>query len=197
MRIEIEDAVLEKYGITLDEFLALLLAYYGTDIKEVNNSLIAKNLADRNLFMSEGIIIGSKAEELMSSILVDSSSKNQYDDAYYEALASKMQELYPAGKKPGTTYMWRGTVAEIAKKLKTLVSKYGYTLEEDKVLAATKNYVNSFNGDYQRMRLLKYFILKSEKDEDGNVVVVTDLMAYIENEADMDSLREDWTSSLN
>lgn len=196
MRIEIEDAVLEKYGITLDEFLALLLAYYGTDIKEANNSLIAKNLADRNLFMSEGVVIGSKAEELMSSILVDSSSKNQYDDAYYESLASKMQELYPAGKKPGTSYMWRGTVAEIAKKLKTLVSKYGYTLEEDKVLTATKNYVGSFNGDYQRMRLLKYFILKSEKDEDGNVVVVTDLMAYIENEAGMDSLREDWTSSL-
>ena len=196
MRIEIEETVLKKHGLTLDEFLALLIAYYGTDIRQANNALIAKKLADRNLFMEEGLVIGSKAEDIMTSVLADSSSKNQYDDAFYEALAQKMQEIYPAGKKPGTSYMWRGTLAEIAKKLKTLVSKYGYTLEEEKVLAATKNYVDSFNGNYQKMRLLKYFILKSEKDDDGNIVVVTDLMAYIENEADMDSLREDWTSSL-
>ena len=196
MRIEIEETVLKKHGLTLDEFLALLIAYYGTDIKQANNALIAKKLADRNLFMEEGLVIGSKAEDIMTSVLADSSSKNQYDDAFYEALAQKMQALYPAGKKPGTSYMWRGTLAEIAKKLKTLVSKYGYALEEEKVLAATKNYVDSFNGNYQKMRLLKYFILKSEKDDDGNIVVVTDLMAYIENEADMDSLREDWTSSL-
>ena len=196
MRIEIEETVLKKHGLTLDEFLALLIAYYGTDIRQANNALIAKKLADRNLFMEEGLVIGSKAEDIMTSVLADSSSKNQYDDAFYEALAQKMQEIYPAGKKPGTSYMWRGTLAEIAKKLKTLVSKYGYALEEEKVLAATKNYVDSFNGNYQKMRLLKYFILKSEKDDDGNIVVVTDLMAYIENEADMDSLREDWTSSL-
>ena len=196
MRIEIEETVLKKHGLTLDEFLALLIAYYGTDIRQANNALIAKKLADRNLFMEEGLVIGSKAEDIMTSVLADSSSKNQYDDAFYEALAQKMQEIYPAGKKPGTSYMWRGTLAEIAKKLKTLVSKYGYALEEEKVLAATKNYVDSFNGNYQKMRLLKYFILKSEKDDDGNIIVVTDLMAYIENEADMDSLREDWTSSL-
>ena len=196
MRIEIEETVLKKHGLTLDEFLALLIAYYGTDIRQANNALIAKKLADRNLFMEEGLVIGSKAEDIMTSVLADSSSKNQYDDAFYEALAQKMQALYPAGKKPGTSYMWRGTLAEIAKKLKTLVSKYGYALEEEKVLAATKNYVDSFNGNYQKMRLLKYFILKSEKDDDGNIIVVTDLMAYIENEADMDSLREDWTSSL-
>ncbi len=196
MRIEIEETVLNKHGLTMDEFLALLVAYYGTDIKQANNALIAKNLAYRNLFMEEGLVIGSKAEDIMTSVLVDSSSKNRYDDAFYEALAQKMQELYPAGKKPGTSYMWRGTLAEIAKKLKTLVSKYGYALEEEKVLKATKNYVESFNGNYQKMRLLKYFILKSEKDDDGNIIVVTDLMAYIENEADMDSLRDDWTSSL-
>lgn len=196
MRIEIEETVLKKHGLTLDEFLALLIAYYGTDIKQANNALIAKNLASKNLFMEEGLVIGSKAEDIMTSILVDSSSKNQYDDAFYDALAQKMQELYPTGKKPGTSYMWRGTLAEIAKKLKTLVSKYGYTLEEEKVLTATKNYVDSFNGNYQKMRLLKYFILKSEKDDDGNIIVVTDLMAYIENSAYMDSMREDWTSSL-
>ena len=196
MRIEIEETVLKKHGLTLDEFLALLIAYYGTDIKQANNMLIAKNLAFRDPFMEEGLVIESKAEDIMTSVLVNSSSKNQYDDAFYEALAQKMQEIYPAGKKPGTSYMWRGTLAEIAKKLKTLVSKYGYALEEEKVLAATKNYVDSFNGNYQKMRLLKYFILKSEKDDDGNIIVVTDLMAYIENEADMDSLREDWTSSL-
>lgn len=196
MKINVEESVLKKYGISMQEFVALLVSYYDVDIAQCNKNLIAKGLAAKNLYLKEGIVIGSKAEELMANIIIDSSEKQLHDDAFYENLATKMQELYPKGKKPGTSYMWRGTVIEIAKKLKTLSVKYGYKLEEERVLKATENYVNSFNGDYQRMRLLKYFILKNEVDSDGNTVTVTDLMSYIENEKDVDSLKEDWTSSL-
>ena len=46
------------------------------------------------------------------------------------------------------------------------------------------------------MRLLKYFILKSERDADDNINVISELMSLIENEGQVDSQREDWISTM-
>ena len=92
--------------------------------------------------------------------------------------------------------MWRGTTAEVAKKLKTLVVKYGYTINREDVLKATKEYVNSFNGNYRYMQLLKYFILKSVRDADGNVDIKSELMSLIENSDQIDAQRDDWVSNM-
>ena len=92
--------------------------------------------------------------------------------------------------------MWRGTTAEVAKKLKTLVVKYGFVINKESVIKATKEYVNSFNGNYRYMQLLKYFILKSVKDADGNVDIKSELMSIIENSGQLDAQREDWVSNM-
>ena len=92
--------------------------------------------------------------------------------------------------------MWRGTTAEVAKKLKTLVVKYGFVINKESVIKATKEYVNSFNGNYRYMPLLKYFILKSVKDADGNVDIKSELMSIIENSSQLDAQREDWVSNM-
>ena len=92
--------------------------------------------------------------------------------------------------------MWRGTTAEIAKKLKTLVVKYGYSFSREDVIKATKDYVNSFNGNYRYMQLLKYFILKSVKDADDNVDIKSELMSLIENSGQLDTQRDDWVSNM-
>ena len=117
-------------------------------------------------------------------------------DSEYIELATELRELYPAGRKDGTTYMWRGTTAEVAKKLKTLVVKYGYTLDREKVIKATKDYISSFNGNYRYMQLLKYFILKSVKDADGNTEVKSELMSLIENSGQIDTQKDDWMSTM-
>jgi len=92
--------------------------------------------------------------------------------------------------------MWRGTTVEIAKKLKTLVVKYGYKLNKEEILNVTKEYVASFNGNYKYMPLLKYFILKAKTDADGNTEVISPLMSLIENKGQLEQEREDWIGTL-
>lgn len=196
MKLTIDQTILNKYNITLEEFLVLFLNAKEVDIKSVTLSLIAKGFANRDLFSKNKIVISDKIKDLISTIVIDS-DKNVIDaDSEYTNLAVKLREIYPSGRKAGTTYMWRGTTTEVAKKLKTLVVKYGFSLNAEKVIKATKEYVNSFNGNYKYMQLLKYFILKSVRDADGNVEIKSELMSLIENEGQLDNQKEEWTSTL-
>lgn len=196
MRLTIDQTVLDKHDLTISEFMVLYLNVNSVDIKSCMDSLVAKGLADKNLFSEGSIVVSDKVKELVSTIAIDS-DKNVIDkDAEFIELANELRELYPAGRKEGTTYMWRGTTAEIAKKLKTLVVKYKYSFTREQVIKATKEYISSFNGNYKKMRLLKYFILKSERDADGNVNVISELMTLIENEGQTEVRRDDWMSTM-
>lgn len=196
MNITINQTVLDKYNLTIDEFMILYLSAKETDIWKCMESLIAKGLADRNLFKENSIVVSGNIKDLISTITIDSDKSVIDKDAEFIELANELRELYPAGRKEGTTYMWRGTTAEIAKKLKTLVVKYKYTFTKEQVIKATKEYISSFNGNYKKMRLLKYFILKSEKDADDNINIISELMTLIENEGQIDIHRDDWMSTM-
>ena len=196
MKLTIDQTILDKNNLTIEEFLVLFLSAREVDIGVISQSLVAKGLADKDLFSSGKLVISDKVKDLVSTISIES-DKNVIDkDSEFTELATELREIYPAGRKDGTTYMWRGTTAEVAKKLKTLVVKYGYTINREDVLKATKEYVNSFNGNYRYMQLLKYFILKSVKDADGNVDIKSELMSLIENSDQIDAQRDDWVSNM-
>ena len=196
MKLTIDQTILDKNNLTLEEFLVLFLSAREVDIGVISQSLVAKGLADKDLFSSGKLVISDKVKDLISTISIES-DKNVIDkDSEFTELATELREIYPAGRKDGTTYMWRGTTAEVAKKLKTLVVKYGYTINREDVLKATKEYVNSFNGNYRYMQLLKYFILKSVRDADGNVDIKSELMSLIENSDQIDAQRDDWVSNM-
>lgn len=196
MRLTIDQSVLDKHGLTLEEFMVLYLASNSVNMQLCMDNLVAKGFADKDLFSEGSIVVSDKVKELVSTIAIDSDkSVIDKDDEFIE-LANELRELYPAGRKEGTTYMWRGTTAEIAKKLKTLVVKYKYSFTKEQVIKATKDYINSFNGNYKKMRLLKYFILKSERDADDNINVISELMTLIENEGQIDTYRDDWMSTM-
>ena len=196
MRLTIDQTILDKHGLSIEEFMVLYLSSKSVDINSCMQSLIRKGLADKNLFTENNIVVSDKVKDLVTTIIIDS-DKNVVDkDAEFIELANELRELYPTGRKEGTTYMWRGTTAEIAKKLKTLVVKYKYTFTKEQVIKATKEYISSFNGNYKKMRLLKYFILKSERDADDNVNVISELMTIIENAGQVDAHRDDWMSTM-
>ena len=196
MKLTIDQTILDKNNLTIEEFLVLFLSAREVDIGVISQSLVAKGLADKDLFSSRKLVISDKVKDLVSTISIES-DKNVIDkDSEFTELATELREIYPAGRKDGTTYMWRGTTAEVAKKLKTLVVKYGYTINREDVLKATKEYVNSFNGNYRYMQLLKYFILKSVRDADGNVDIKSELMSLIENSDQIDAQRDDWVSNM-
>lgn len=196
MKITIDQTILDKNNLTLEEFLVLYLGAKDVDIKSILQSLIAKGLADKNLFSKEKIVVSDKVKDLISTIFIDSDRNIIDKDSEFTELATELREIYPAGRKDGTTYMWRGTTAEVAKKLKTLVVKYGFTINKEDVIKATKEYVSSFNGNYRYMQLLKYFILKSVRDADGNVDIKSELMSLIENSDQIDAQKDDWVSNM-
>lgn len=196
MKITIDQVILDKYNLSIEDFFILYLSAKNIDINKCAKSLVKRGLAEKSLFTEDKIVITCKIKNLITDIILESDKNTIGKDEEFTALANKLQELYPSGRKDGTSYMWRGTTAEIAKKLKTLVVKYGYTFSEEQAINATKNYIESHNGNYKTMRLLKYFILKSEKDADDNINTTSDLMTFIENEKDINNKRNDWTSTM-
>ena len=190
-KVSINKDVLEKNNLSMDEFLVLLLTYNKANIQEVKQSLVEKGLADFSVFDDE-LVISSTTKDLITSITIDSDVKVISKDQEFKELADKLKELFPKGKKAGTTYMWRDSTAVIARKLKTLVVKYDYQFTEEQAIKATKAYVESFNGDYTYMQLLKYFILKTLPDGE----IKSDFMSYIENEGDENDMGNDWNTSL-
>jgi hypothetical protein len=190
-KVSINKDVLEKNNLSMNEFLVLLLTYNKANIQEVKQSLVEKGLADFSVFDDE-LVISSTTKDLITSISIDSDVKVLSKDKEFRELADKLKELFPKGKKAGTTYMWRDSTAVIARKLKTLVVKYDYQFTEEQAIKATKAYVESFNGDYTYMQLLKYFILKSLPDGE----IKSDFMSYIENEGQEDELSDNWLTEM-
>lgn len=197
MNLVIDSKILNKNSLNIGEFL--LLMYYKnskSSIESSINSLFDKNLLCKDLFSKQEVLT-PQALQLIDKIIIDSSENITHDDEYYTSLAKEMRELYPTGKKPGTIYMWRGNTVEIVKKLKTLAVKYKINIDRDKIIAKTKEYVASFNGNYDYMPLLKYFILKTVKDADDNTIIKSELMNLLENEDySPTNSNSDWTGTL-
>ena len=193
MRISIDEKILEKYGLGMEEFLVLFLCSRETNIESSIKVLIDKGLVDRDLYNNISAVVSDNTKELIASIIIDS-DKNVIDkDEEFEDLAKEMQKIFPEGRKTGSTYYWRGNVPLIARKLKTLVTKFNVHFTKEEVQRATRNYVEAFNGDYTFMQLLKYFILKTNKTTGE---ITSELLTYLENAGQEESLSDDWTSSL-
>ena len=195
MNISINQSILNKYGMSIEEFLVLYLCSKDFDIEEIIKSLINKGFANRNLYNKVTAVISNNTKELISSILIDSDKSVIDKDEEFNRVAEKMKEVFPDGRKPGTTYYWKDSTAVIARKLKTLVAKFNFKFTEEQAITATREYVKSFNGDYQYMQLLKYFILKTD-NHTGELR--SDFMSIIENGNQQDNLglNDSWLTEI-
>lgn len=196
MAYKINEDACKKELLSPEEAL-ILLSYYDT----CSGLLTRKKLEERGLIELCRTVSGDtfydltkEGKAILLRILNNSNiSRSQID---YINLAKKLREIFPVGTKDGTSYQWRGSTAEITSKLKTLSLKYDNSFTEEEAINATKAYVESFNGNYRYMRLLKYFILKNERDADDNLETKSQLMELIENNNDTSSIKQDWTSSI-
>lgn len=188
MTLTINTDILKKHNISLEEFLVLYLGSSQTNVEKCISSLVEKNLGGKSTRPDILIAVSDNVKNLLATIIVDSDKKVINKEAEFLQLANKMRDLYPSGKKPGTTYMWRDSAAIIAHKLKTVVTKFNFHFTERQALEATKKYIASFNGNYQYMHLLKYFILK--KDIGGELK--SEFMSLIDNEDNQDITENDF-----
>ena len=181
MKLTINTEILKKYDLTLEEYLVLLTGYYGKDYSRGCDSLLNKGLISPNLFYQTAIVLSDNTKNLIAKIMMESDDKAINSKINFQELAAKLQSIYPAGVKAGKTYSWRGTVEEVAQKLLTLVVKYDFTFTEEEAIAATKEYVSSFQPPYTYMHTLRNFILCTKRDEVGKYEVDSLFMTIIEN----------------
>lgn len=213
------DRAFLKHNITVEEAFLLLLIYREADLEKIEESLIKKGYITANLkhqFSKAWIVTRMGAEALDAAIIdSDKSQESKEVSVRLETLASKLKELFPSGKKDGTSYYWAEGSALIVRRLKLFFKKYKSALNDifkeeyetlseeefnnfidDKIVKATQQYIRSFNGNYTYMRLLKYFILKEKIGASNEVEGDSQLLSHIENLDQEDTLKNDWDITL-
>lgn len=155
-----------------------LIEFDGFDVKRVP---INARLTQTGIDVIETIFLNSEFN-------VPNNKKDRFDK-----LAKQMQDLFPEGRKAGTKLMWRDSLPIISKRLKSIVKKYNAKFTDEQALEATKKYVESFNGDYQFMQVLKYFISKRNPMTGDET---SQFLSYIENAGHEDVINEDWINSI-
>lgn len=188
----------QQNSITIDEALLMLVIYNKADLEMAERALVQKGFitAERNdLFQQTGWRLTNKGSQILDSVIMDSDKQQEPQDRL-NLLAARLKEIFPKGKKDGTNYYWADGVALIVRRLKLFFKKYGNDFTDEQIIQATEKYVQGFNGNYQYMRLLKYFIFKEKVGANGEVEGDSELISYIENAGQEENLRNDWTSTL-
>ena len=196
MDININEEICKKYGLDISEVLAVLLIKTCNDIPKLFSILEEKEIVVKDIL--QGYMITQKWDDTVSTILLDSDVKTPSSDRI-ENLAIQLMEVFPKQKKVGTCHYFRGNKKDIILRLKKFFKLYGkYT--DEQIITAAQKYVESFNGDYSYMRILKYFIWKDEvkinSEGDRYVDEVSDLANWIENAGQEENLRNDWATTL-
>lgn len=197
MRISIDESICKKYNMTLPEVLGMLL------VKTGESQTVFQQMLEKQMIVTDGIfkqlMVTQRWDDVMSSILLDSDSDKQSDDRL-DILATALMEIFPKQKKVGTSHYFRGNRKDVILRLKKFFKLYGDKFSDEQILDAAKRYVESFNGNYQYMRVLKYFLWKDEKkvNTEGEIYIdeSSDLATLIEN-VDSEDYRQDWTTSIS
>lgn len=196
MTVTIDEKVCSAKGVSFEETLVVLLVKSNVDIPMLFHQMESKGILSKDIF-GKYMISQGWDDRFMDAILT--SDKNVPVEDKLTNLANSLIALYPHGKRPGTvsTY-WQGNTKDIKLRLKKFYKLYGNTYTDEEIIEATKKYVQSFNGDYTYMKILKYFIWKDDRKQDsegkGYIDESSELATII---SDMRSPKSDSVSSGN
>ena len=193
---KLTDVACKKHGLLLSEGIALLAI--STTTEDTYKSLVDRGLITKANGTMQSLNRKYSATEkgiaLADELIADSEESIATKEDGIKELADKLRSIYPEGKMAGTSYYYRCNRADIVRKLKSFFRRYGeYTPEQ--IIEATQRYVNSFNGNYTYLRLLKYFIWKDE-NKDGEVLSISQLADWIENKNEANAANSDWVTQL-
>lgn len=197
MKIVLSRKGLFNNSISLGEVLLLLAYYNKEDLQEAHSSLLKKGYIDtiyNTINPTYKWRVTEKGKEKLDSVIIDSEEFKKTDEEIMK-LAESLKEIFPVGRKDGTSNYWAEGKALIVKRLKAFFKKYGTDYTDEQIINATKKYVESFNGNYQFMRTLKYFIFK-DKDVAGEREYSSDLLNFLENAGHKEVLSDDWNTEL-
>lgn len=195
MNYTINEDVALKHHLTINDVLLMMLIKNKCDIENNIESLLHRDIITKSPLFNDVKLTQHWNEELQKILLDSDKVIPKTNDLTY--LVTTLRNIYPKGIKSGSA-AWRGNVREITLRLQKFFKIYGSTYTEEDIIEATKKYVESFNGNYTYMRILKYFILKDEVkiNEDGvrYVEQISELANFLEN--DTSNVDTNWDIEL-
>ena len=200
MKITIDEDACKKVKLSLPEVLMITLIKTGVNIETLLKQMKEKQiLVEEHTLLGTNLLVTQRWSDLSDKALL-SADKSVPDNKRLENLAKSLMEVFPAGKKEGTSQYWKGNLRDNTLRLAKFFKLYGDKYTDEQMIEAAKNYVSSHNGKYQYMRVLKYFIWKDTKkvnsEGEGYIEEVSDLAAFIENAKDEKNLKDDWMSTM-
>lgn len=193
MKIVIDEDKCAVHNLKLEEVLCMLTCKACDNI----HGLIA-DMQNRELLskLNDTPYPTPRWDDELSSVLLESDGTLPPKERC-SILAEQLRSLFPKGIKSGNA-AWRGNIREITLRLQKFFKLYGAKWTDEEIVDATRRYINHFNGDYTFMRILKYFILKSEKrvDEEGNGYIedISELATWLENDTEVNN--DDWLNEV-
>lgn len=200
MKITIDEDACKKVKLSLPEVLLITLVKTGVNIEILLKQMKEKQmLVEEHTLLGTNLLVTQRWSDLSDKALL-SADKSVPDNKRLENLARALMEVFPAGKKEGTSQYWKGNLRDNTLRLAKFFKLYGDKYTDEQLIEAAKNYVSSHNGKYQYMRVLKYFIWKDTRkvnsEGEGYIEEVSDLAAFIENAKDEKNLKDDWMSTM-
>ena len=200
MKITIDEDACKKVKLSLPEVLMITLVKTGVNIEALLKQMKEKQiLVEEHTLLGTNLLVTQRWSDLSDKALL-SADKSVPDNKRLENLAKSLMEVFPAGKKEGTSQYWKGNLRDNTLRLAKFFKLYGDKYTDEQMIEAAKNYVSSHNGKYQYMRVLKYFIWKDARkvnsEGEGYIEEVSDLAAFIENAKDEKNLKDDWMSTM-
>lgn len=200
MKLTIDENACKKVKLSLPEVLMITLVKTGVNIETLLKQMKEKQiLIEEHTILGTNLLVTQRWSDLSDRALL-SADKSVPDNKRLENLAKSLMEVFPAGKKEGTSQYWKGNLRDNTLRLAKFFKLYGDKYTDEQMIEAAKNYVSSHNGKYQYMRVLKYFIWKDVRkvnsEGEGYIEEVSDLAAFIENAKDEKNLKEDWMSTM-
>lgn len=200
MKITIDEDACKKVKLSLPEVLMITLVKTGVNIETLLKQMKEKQiLVEEHTLLGTNLLVTQRWSDLSDKALL-SADKSVPDNKRLENLARALMEVFPAGKKEGTSQYWKGNLRDNTLRLAKFFKLYGDKYTDEQMIVAAKNYVSSHNGKYQYMRVLKYFIWKDARkvnsEGEGYIEEVSDLAAFIENAKDEKNLKDDWMSTM-
>lgn len=200
MKITIDEDACKKVKLSLPEVLMITLVKTGVNIETLLKQMKEKQiLVEEHTLLGTNLLVTQRWSDLSDKALL-SADKSVPDNKRLENLAKSLMEVFPAGKKEGTSQYWKGNLRDNTLRLAKFFKLYGDKYTDEQMIEAAKDYVSSHNGKYQYMRVLKYFIWKDTRkvnsEGEGYIEEVSDLAAFIENAKDEKNLKDDWMSTM-
>lgn len=178
MKITIDEKVCKKYGLSIEDVLYLFYASCCDNTVEHMDHM----LKNEYIVQDRGNCIPTMRYYDLAQEISFESDKEVPSKERCEKLASQMREFFPKGIKSGSA-AWKGNIREISLRLQKFFKLYGSNWTDEEILNATQKYVEMHRDDYTYMRILKYFILKTDRNKDEEV---SELATILENKDDVD-----------